>query len=107
MSEFQDLIRSSKSSSTLIVMTGEMLNQLIEDVRDNTKRLVEEQFQPKYYTVADLMEMFKVSQATIYKWMGRGLLHPYYMQEGGKPYFDQADINEQMGRGTIGRYVHK
>ena len=53
------------------------------------------------------MELFKVSQATIYKWMGRGILHPYCMQEGGKPYFDQADINTQMGRGTIGRYVHK
>lgn len=107
MTNLQALLNSAEAGNTILMVSADMLRQLIDDVTANTRRIVEEQFQPKYYTVSDLMKKFSVSQATIYKWMSRGVIKPYYMVEGGKPYFDQAEINEAMGRGSIGKYVHK
>lgn len=107
MTSIQSLINSQDGRSTLIMMTGEQLSKLIEDVTANTRRIVEEQFQPKYFTVEDMMNLFHVGQSTIYNWMSRGVVKPYYLVEGGKPYFDQAEIREQMRQGKIGKSVRK
>ncbi len=105
MTNIQSIINSSDAPKTLIMMSGEQLNKLIEDVTANTRRIVEEQFQPKYFTVEEMMDLFKVKQATIYNWIKRGAIKPYYMVDGGKPYFDQAEIRDHMERGTIGKSV--
>ena len=107
MTNLQSLLNSAEAGNTIIMVSADMMRQLIDDVTANTRRIVEEQYQPKYYTVSDMMKLFSVSQATIYKWMSRGVIKPYYMVEGGKPYFDQAEINKAMGRGDLGKYVHK
>jgi len=106
MTNIQALLNSQDNASTLIMMSGEQLNKLIEDVTANTRKIVEEQFQPKYYTIDDLMELFKLkSPTTINNWIEKGVIKPYYMVEGGKPYFDQAEIRNHMQKGLIGKNV--
>ena len=105
MTNIQSLINSRDGASTLIMMSGEQLNKLIEDVTANTRRIVEEQFQPKYFTVDQMMDLFSVGRSTISNWIERGIIKPYYMVEGGKPYFDQAEIRDHMKNGTIGKGV--
>ena len=103
----QSLLQSQDAPSTLILMSGDQLNKLIEDVTANTRRIVEEQYQPKYFTVDDMKQLFKVGQSTIYSWISRGVIKPHYVVEGGKPYFDQAEIRELMNHGSIGKNVRK
>ena len=105
MTSIQSLINSSDGANTLIMMSGEQLNKLIEDVTANTRRIVEEQFQPRYFTLEQMIEMFDVQQSTIYNWIKRGIIKPYYMVDGGKPYFDQAEIRDHMKNGTIGKGI--
>ena len=105
MTNIQSLLNSQEGRSTLIMMSGEQLNKLIEDVTANTRRIVEEQYQPKYFTIDDMMQLFQVKQQTIYNWIQKGVIRPYYMVEGGKPYFDQAEIREHMQNGTIGKNI--
>ena len=103
MTNIQALLNSQDGPNTLIMMSGEQLNKLIEDVTANTRRIVEEQFQPKYFTMDQMMELFSVGQSTIYNWIEKGAIKPYYMVDGGKPYFDQAEIRDHMQKGLIGK----
>lgn len=103
MTNIQALIHSSDAPTTLIMMSGEQLAKLIDDVTAYTRKIVEEQYQPKYFTVEEMMCLFKVKQATIYNWIKRGIIKPYYVVDGGKPYFDQAEIRDHMQRGLIGK----
>ena len=105
MTNIQALLNSQDSPNTLIMMSAEQLNKLIEDVTANTRRIVEEQYQPKYFTMEDMMALFQVKQATIYNWIKRGAIKPHYVVDGGKPYFAQAEIRDHMERGTIGKRV--
>lgn len=105
MTNIQSLINSRDGANTLIIMSGEQLNKLIEDVTAKTRRIVEEQFQPRYFTLEQMIEMFGVQQSTIYNWIKRGIIKPYYMVDGGKPYFDQAEIRDHMQKGTIGKGI--
>ena len=105
MTNIQALLNSQDSPNTLIMMSAEQLNKLIEDVTANTRRIVEEQYQPKYFTMEDMMTLFQVKQATIYNWIKRGAIKPHYVVDGGKPYFAQAEIRDHMERGTIGKSV--
>ena len=105
MTNIQALLNSQDSPNTLIMMSAEQLNKLIEDVTANTRRIVEEQYQPKYFTMEDMMNLFQVKQATIYNWIKRGVIKPHYVVDGGKPYFEQAEIRDHMERGTIGKSV--
>lgn len=107
MTNIQTILNSQQAPQTLIMMSGEQLQKLIEDVTANTRRIVEEQYQPRYFTVDDIMEVFKVSRATVYNWMDNGRLTPLYMEEGGRPYFDQAEVRDHMDKGKLGKYVHK
>lgn len=102
----QTIINSSQASHTLIMMSGEQLRKLIDDVTANTRRVVEEQYQPRYFTVEDMKELFKCQTSTIYNWISRGKVKAYKMEENGRTYFDQAEVREAMRRGLIGRYVH-
>ena len=103
MTNLQALLNSQDSPNTLILMSGDQLNKLIEDVTANTRRIVEEQYQPKYFTMDDMMKLFSVGQSTIYNWIEKGAITPLYIVEGGKPYFDQAEIRERMNKGLIGK----
>lgn len=107
MTNIQRIINSQQAPQTLIMMSGEQLQKLIEDVTANTRRIVEEQFQPRYFTVDDIMKTFDVKRATVYNWMKNGKLIPYYMEDGGRPYFEQAEVREHMRQGKLGRYNHK
>ena len=107
MTNIQSLINSPEGQATLIMMTGEQLSKLIEDVTANTRRIVEEQFQPRYFTVEQMTKLFDVSTATIYNWIKAGRIKAYKMDEGGRTYFDQAEVREAMRQGVVGRYTHK
>lgn len=106
MTNIQTLIHSNDAPKTLIMMSGDQLAKLIDDVTAWTRKIVEEQYQPKYFTIDDMQDLFKVKQATIYNWIKRGIIKPYYLVEGGRPYFDQAEIRDQMRNGKIGKNVH-
>jgi len=103
----QTILNSQQAPQTLIMMSGEQLRQLIEDVTANTRRIVEEQYQPKYYTVEDMKELFHCQTSTIYNWISRGKIKAYKMEENGRTYFDQAEVREAMRSGLLGKYVHK
>lgn len=107
MTNIQSIINSQDAPTTLIMMTGEQLSKLIEDVTANTRRIVEEQHQPRYFTVEQMKKLFDVSTATVYNWIKAGRIKAYKMEEGGRTYFDQAEVREAMRQGLVGRYNHK
>lgn len=109
MTNIQALLNSQDAPNTLIMMSGEQLNKLIEDVTANTRRIVEEQYQPKYYTVEEVMDLFKVSQSTVYNWANSGKLVSYKIGEGkaARIFFDQAEVREAVRAGKLGKYIHK
>ena len=107
MTNLQALLNSPEAGNTIIMVSADQIRKLIEDVTANTRRIVEEQFQPRYFTVEQMMDLFSVSQATIYNWMKSGKVKGYKMEEGGRTYFDQAEVREAMKKGVIGRYFHK
>ena len=103
----QALINSQQGAQTLIMMSGEQLQKLIEDVTANTRRIVEEQYQPKYFTVEEMAQLFDCQVSTIYNWIKRGRIKAYKMEENGRTYFDQAEVRDAVKQGLIGKYVHK
>lgn len=109
MTNIKALLNSQDAPNTLIMMSGEQLNKLIEDVTANTRRIVEEQYQPKYYTVEEVMDLFKVSQSTVYNWANSGKLVSYKIGEGkaARIFFDQAEVREAVRAGKLGKYIHK
>ena len=106
-SNIQALLNSQSGQQTLVMMTGEQLQKLIDDVRNDTRRIVEEQFQPSYYTAEELMELLDVSRSTINKWMSSGKICGYKMDDSqqGKLYFDKAEIRDAMKKGRLGKHV--
>ena len=109
MTNIQALLNSQDAPNTLIMMSGEQLNKLIEDVTANTRRIVEEQYQPKYYTVEEVMDLFKVSQSTVYNWANSGKLVSYKIGDGkaARIFFEQAEVREAVRAGKLGKYVHR
>lgn len=107
MNNIQTIINSPQAGQTLIMLNGEQLRQLIDDVTANTRRIVEEQYQPKYFTVEDMAQLFKCQVSTIYNWIKNGKIKAYKMEENGRTYFDQAEVREAMRQGVIGKYIHK
>ena len=103
----QALLNSQQGAQTLIMMSGEQLQKLIEDVTANTRRIVEEQYQPKYFTVEEMAQLFDCQVSTIYNWIKRGRIKAYKMEENGRTYFDQAEVRDAVKQGLIGKYVHK
>ena len=107
MNNIQTILNSQQAPQTLIMMSADQLRELIEDVTANTRRIVEEQYQPKYYTVEDMTKIFNCQTSTIYNWISRGKINAYKMEENGRTYFDQAEVRDAMKKGLIGKYVHK
>ena len=107
MTSIQALLNSPEAKSTILMVSADMIRKLIEDVTANTRRIVEEQYQPKFFTVEEMTKLFSVSQATIYNWMKSGKIKGYKMEEGGRTYFDQAEVRDAIKSGEIGRYVHR
>ena len=105
----QAILNSQEAPNTLIMMSREQLSKLIEDVTANTRRIVEEQYQPKYFTVEQMMEMFHVSQSTVYNWANSGKLVSYKIGEGkaARIFFDQSEVREAVRAGRLGKYIHK
>lgn len=107
MNNIQTIINSPQAGQTLIMLNGEQLRQLIDDVTANTRRIVEEQYQPKYFTVEEMTKLFDCQTSTIYNWIKKGKIKAYKMEENGRTYFDQAEVRETMRQGVIGKYIHK
>ena len=105
MENLQTIINSPQAGQTLIMMSGEQLQKLIEDVTANTRRIVEEQYQPRYFTVEQMTELFGCQTSTIYNWMKKGKIKAYKMEEGGRTYFDQAEVRDAVRRGLLGKYI--
>lgn len=103
----QTILNSQQAPQTLIMMSGEQLRQLIEDVTANTRRIVEEQYQPRYFTVEDMAKLFDCQVSTIYNWIKKGKIKAYKMEENGRTYFDQAEVRDAMQQGLIAKYAHK
>lgn len=103
----QAIINSQQAPQTLIMMSGEQLQKLIEDVTANTRRIVEEQYQPRYFTVEEMANLFKCQVSTIYNWIKNGRIKAYKMEDNGRTYFDQAEVREAVRQGMIGKYVHR
>lgn len=107
MNNLQALLNSPQAGNTIIMVSAEQIRKLIEDVTANTRRIVEEQYQPKFFTVEEMTKLFSVSPATIYNWMKSGKIKGYKMEDGGRTYFDQAEVRNAIKSGEIGRYVHR
>lgn len=107
MTSLQSLLNSPEASNTILMVSADQIKKLIDDVTANTRRIVEEQYQPRYFTIEDMKDLFKVSQSTIYNWVANGKIKAYKMEDGGRNYFDQAEVREAMRKGVVGKYVHK
>lgn len=89
-------------------MTAEDLRKLIEDTNAYTRKCVEEQHQPRYFTQKDLTKLFGVSRTTIYNWEAEGKLPKPFIPEGtDKKLWSQEEIHQWVDAGKVGRYTHK
>lgn len=52
-----------------------------------------------------MAERFDVSTVTVYNWIKKGKVHP--LRIGGRTYFDEEQIIEELNQGAIGKYKHK
>lgn len=101
----QTLIHSDGAENTIIMMTGADLRRLIDDTNAWTRKVVEEQHQPRYFDIDDLMKLFKVGRTTIYNWMNSGKLPEYMTIDGtDKKLWDQAEIRDWVASGRVGKY---
>lgn len=108
MHNLQQLIQSKDAPNTIVMMTAADLKKLIDDTNAYTRKCVEEQYQPRYFTQKDLSKLFGVSRTTLYNWESQGKLPKPYVPEGtDKKLWNQEDIREWVAAGKTGRYVHK
>ncbi len=106
MENIQTILNSQQAPQTLIMMTGQQLKELIDGVAASTRRIIEEQYQPKYFTMEDMTSLFSCSVSTVYNWITAGKIKAYKMEEHGRTYFDQGEIREAMRRGIISKRIH-
>ncbi|WP_036930757.1 helix-turn-helix domain-containing protein [Prevotella sp. 10(H)] len=59
----------------------------------------------EYLTIRAMAERFNVSTVTVYNWIKTGKVHP--VKIGGRTYFDEQQIIEELNQGFIGKYKHK
>lgn len=108
MLNLQQLIHSEEAPNTIVMMTAEDLRKLIEDTNAYTRKCVEEQHQPRYFTQKDLTKLFGVSRTTIYNWEAEGKLPKPFVPEGtDKKLWSQEEIHKWVNAGKVGRYTHK
>lgn len=101
----QSLLHSSDAPQTIIMMTAEDLRRLIDDTNAWTRKVVEEQYQPRYFDIDDLMKLFKASRTTIYNWMNTGKLpEPMTIDGTDKKLWDQAEIRDWVAAGRTGKH---
>lgn len=105
----QTLLHSNEAPNTIIMMTAEDLRKLIDDTNAWTRRVVEEQHQPRYFDINDLKELFKVkSIVTIYNWINEGKLPaPMQLEGTDKKLWDQAEIRDWVAAGKAGKHIRK
>lgn len=97
----------NEAPTTIIMMTAADLQKLIDDTNAYTRRVIEEQHQPRYFDIDDLMTLFKTSRTTIYNWMNNGKLpEPMTIDGTDKKLWDQAEIRDWVASGRVGRYKH-
>lgn len=109
MSSLNNILNSSGAGNTIIMVSAQDLKDYTDNIIAQTRRIVEEQFKPNYFTVDDMMERFSVSRGTVYNWMNSGKIKGYKMDDSPKAhlYFDQAEVAEAVRKGLVGKYVHK
>lgn len=107
MDSLNNILNSSGAGNTILMVSAKDLKEFTDAIVAQTRRIVEEQYQPRWYTVEDMMELFKVSRATVYNWKESGKIKPYKVEEGGSIYFDQAEVREAVKNGSLGKYIHK
>lgn len=109
MTTLNNLLNSSGAGNTIVMVSAKDLKEYTDVIIAQTRRIVEEQFQPRYFTVKDMMERFGCSQSTVYNWMAAGKIKGYKMDDSPKAhlYFDQAEVAEAVRKGLVGKYVHK
>lgn len=108
MDNLYSLLRSGMAANTIVMMTAADLQKLIEDTNAYTRRVIEEQHQPRYFDIDDLMRLFKTGRTTIYNWMKQGKLpEPMVIPDTDKKLWDQTEIRDWVAAGRTGRYVHK
>ncbi len=59
----------------------------------------------QYLTIRAMAERFNVSTVTVYNWIKTGKVQP--IKIGGRTYFDEQQIIEELNQGVIGKYKHK
>lgn len=109
MNNLSQLLNSGSAANTIIMVSAQDLKDYTDNLIRETRRAVEEQFQPRYFNAADLMKLFKISRTTLYLWERNGKLPAPYIPEGtDKKLWDQAEIRDWVAAGRVGRYIqHK
>ena len=109
MTDLNSILSSSGAGNTILMVSARDLKEFTDAIVAQTRRIVEEQFKPSYFTMKEMMERFDVSQSTIYNWMNSGRIKAYKMGEGrqARVYFNQAEVAEAVKKGFVGKYVHK
>ena len=109
MTDLNNILSSSGAGNTILMVSAKDLKDFTDAIVAQTRRIVEEQFKPSYFTMKDMMERFDVSQSTIYNWMKSGRISGYKMGEGrqARIYFNQAEVAEAVKNGYVGKYIHK
>lgn len=99
------LIHSYDAPNTIVMMTAADLQKIIEETNAYTRRCVEEQHQPRYFDIDDLMKLFKVGRTTIYNWLNSGKLpEPMTPPHTDKKLWDQAEIRDWVASGKTGKH---
>ena len=102
------LLHSGMAANTIVMVSAEDLRAFTERLVTETRRAIEEQYQPRYYDSKQIMKLFGISRATLRNWIIEGKLPEPYIPEGmDKKLWDQAEIRDWVSKGRTGRYTHK
>ena len=109
MTDLNNILNSPSVGNTILMVSAKDLKDFTDAIVAQTRRLVEEQHQPRFFTVKDMMKRFDVSQSTVYNWVKSGRIKSYKMGEGKQAhvYFDQAEVAQAVKDGYVGKYIHK
>ncbi len=96
------LLKPAKSQNTIIMMTVEDLQKIIDETNSYTRQVVENATRPVYLTRKEVMEILNISNGTFYNFVRDGKLHPVMV--GEKTRFVRSEIDEAVQTGKLAKY---
>lgn len=105
MDNLHSLLHSGMAANTIVMVSAQDLRECIDRLVQETKRTVEEQYQPVYLTREEVLEMLHISNGTLYNFIKDGRIKPVMV--GDQKRYIRSEIDEAVRSGKLRKYIHK